>query len=157
MTQRVIQTGESVPEIALPRDGGNVISLQGLRPSPVVLFFYPRDLTSGCTKEAIAFSQLRAEFDALGAKVFGISKDTVASHDKFVAKHDLTVPLLSDAEGDIAEQFGVWQEKKMYGKTFFGIVRSTFLIDGTGVLVREWRKVKVDGHAEDVLDAVRAL
>ncbi|MCJ7873632.1 peroxiredoxin [Marinovum sp. 2_MG-2023] len=157
MTQRVIQTGESVPEIALPRDGGNVISLQGLRPSPVVLFFYPRDLTSGCTKEAIAFSQLRAEFDALGAKVFGISKDTVASHDKFVAKHDLTVPLLSDAEGDIAEQFGVWQEKKMYGKTFFGIVRSTFLIDGAGVLVREWRKVKVDGHAEDVLDAVRAL
>lgn len=157
MTKDVIQTGEIVPNIILPRDGGDSVDLSSLRPAPVVLFFYPRDLTSGCTKEAIAFSTLRSEFEAAGAQVFGISKDPVKSHDKFVAKHELTVPLLSDEDSDIAEQFGVFQEKKMYGKTFFGIVRSTFLIDGSGTLVREWRKVKVDGHAEEVLDAVRAL
>ncbi|MGY3437166.1 MULTISPECIES: peroxiredoxin [unclassified Marinovum] len=157
MSKDVIQTGEIVPNITLPRDGGDSVDLSSLRPAPVVLFFYPRDLTSGCTKEAIAFSALRPEFEAAGAQVFGISKDPIKSHDKFVAKHDLAVPLLSDEDSDIAEQFGVFQEKKMYGKTFFGIVRSTFLIDGTGKLVREWRKVKVDGHAEEVLDAVRAL
>lgn len=157
MTTGVLQTGEIVPDITLPRDGGDSVSLNALRPAPVVLFFYPRDLTSGCTKEAIAFSGLRAEFEAAGAQVFGISKDSVQSHDKFVAKHALTVPLLSDEATDIAEKFGVWQEKKMYGKTFMGIVRSTFLIDGEGRLSREWRKVKVDGHAEEVLAAVRAL
>lgn len=157
MSTAVIQTGEIVPDITLPRDGGETVALSPLRPAPVVLFFYPRDLTSGCTREAIAFSGLRSEFDAAGAHVFGISKDSVKSHDKFVAKHDLTVPLLSDEATDIAERFGVWQEKKMYGKTFWGIVRSTFLIDGEGRLVRDWRGVKVDGHAEEVLDAVRAL
>ncbi|TNF18925.1 MAG: peroxiredoxin [Rhodobacteraceae bacterium] len=157
MSKAVIQTGDKVPDITLPRDGGETVALSALRPAPVVLFFYPRDLTSGCTREAIAFSGLKPEFDAAGAHVFGISKDSVKSHDKFVAKHDLTVPLLSDEATDIAEQFGVWQEKKMYGKTFWGIVRSTFLIDGEGRLVREWHKVKVDGHAEEVLDAVRGL
>lgn len=157
MSTPVIQTGEIVPDITLPRDGGDSVDLSALRPAPVVLFFYPRDLTSGCTKEAIDFSGLKPEFEAAGAHVFGISKDSVASHDKFVAKHELTVPLLSDEATEIAEKFGVWQEKKMYGKTFFGIVRSTFLIDGAGKLVREWRKVKVPGHAEEVLDAVRAL
>ena len=157
MSTSVLQTGEIVPDITLPRDGGDSVSLSDLRPAPVVLFFYPRDMTSGCTKEAIAFSGLGAEFSAAGCHVFGISKDSVASHDRFVAKHDLTIPLLSDEATDIAEKFGVWQEKKMYGKTFMGIVRSTFLIDGEGRLVREWRKVKVDGHAEEVLDAVRAL
>lgn len=157
MSTEVIQTGEIVPDITLPRDGGAPVSLTALRPAPVVLFFYPRDLTSGCTKEAIAFSGLKSEFEAAGAHVFGISKDSVKSHDKFVAKHELTVPLLSDEATNIAEKFGVWQEKKMYGKTFWGIVRSTFLIDGEGKLVRDWRKVKVDGHADEVLDAVRAL
>ncbi|WP_417524097.1 peroxiredoxin [Marinovum sp.] len=157
MSTGILQTGEIVPDITLPRDGGDDVALSALRPAPVVLFFYPRDLTSGCTKEAIAFSRLKPEFEAAGAKVFGISKDSVQSHDKFVAKHELTVPLLSDEATDIAETFGVWQEKKMYGKTFMGIVRSTFLIDGEGRLAREWRNVKVDGHAVEVLEAVRAL
>lgn len=157
MTDTFLQTGDNVPDITLPRDGGESVALNDLRPGAVVLFFYPRDLTSGCTKEAIAFSGLKSEFEAAGAHVFGISKDSVASHDKFVAKHDLTIPLLSDEDTDIAEAFGVWKEKKMYGKTFMGIERSTFLIDGEGRVAREWRKVKVPGHAEEVLDAVKAL
>ncbi|MDA7428877.1 thioredoxin-dependent thiol peroxidase [Primorskyibacter aestuariivivens] len=157
MTDTFIQTGDNAPEFALPRDGGETVNLADLHPSKVVLFFYPRDLTSGCTKEAIAFSGLKSEFEAAGAQVFGISADSVASHDKFVAKHDLTVPLLSDEDSQIAAAFGVWKEKKMYGKTFMGIERSTFLIDGEGRVAREWRKVKVPGHAEEVLDAVKAL
>jgi len=120
-------------------------------------FLYPRDDTSGCTKEAVAFSGLQSEFDAAGATVIGISKDSVASHEKFRDKHDLTVPLLSDAEDAICEAYGVWTEKNMYGKKFMGIERSTFLIDGTGRIARVWRKVKVPGHAEEVLEAVRAL
>lgn len=157
MTDTFIQTGDNAPEIALPRDGGETVNLADLRPSKVVLFFYPRDLTSGCTKEAIAFSGLKSEFEAAGMQVFGISADSVASHDKFVAKHELTVPLLSDEDSRIAQAFGVWKEKKMYGKTFMGIERSTFVIDGEGRVAREWRKVKVPGHAEEVLDAVKSL
>lgn len=151
------ETSESAPDFTLPRDGGDSISLSGLRPGPVVLFFYPRDDTSGCTKEAVAFSGMKSEFDAAGATVIGISKDSVASHEKFRDKHDLTVPLVSDAEDEICEAYGVWKEKNMYGKKFFGIERSTFLIDGTGRIARVWRKVKVPGHAEEVLEAVRAL
>ena len=147
----------SAPEFTLPRDGGDSVTLSSLRPRAVVLFFYPRDDTSGCTKEAVAFSGLQAEFEAAGAVVMGISKDTIASHDKFRDKHGLTVPLLSDAENEVCEAFGVWKEKSMYGKKFMGIERSTFLIDGEGRIAREWRKVKVPGHAEEVLDAVRAL
>ncbi|WP_425038834.1 peroxiredoxin [Primorskyibacter sp. S187A] len=145
------------PDVTLPRDGGEMVRLADLRPSKVVLFFYPRDDTSGCTKEAIAFSALKADFEAAGAQIFGISKDSVASHDKFVAKHDLSVALLSDEGADISESFGVWKEKKMYGKTFMGIERSTFLIDGEGCIAKAWRKVKVPGHAEEVLQAVRDL
>ncbi len=151
------ETSETAPDFTLPRDGGDRVSLSDLRPGPVVLFFYPRDDTSGCTKEAIAFSGLKSEFDAAGATVIGISKDSVASHEKFRDKHDLTVPLLSDAEDAICEAYGVWTEKNMYGKKFFGIERSTFLIDGAGRIARVWRKVKVPGHAEEVLEAVRAL
>ena len=147
----------SAPDFTLPRDGGDSVTLSGLRPRSVVLFFYPRDDTSGCTKEAVAFSGLQAEFEAAGAVVMGISKDSIASHDKFRDKHGLTVPLLSDAENEVCEAFGVWKEKSMYGKKFMGIERSTFLIDGEGRIAREWRKVKVPGHAEEVLDAVRAL
>ncbi|HKL55100.1 MAG TPA: peroxiredoxin [Roseovarius sp.] len=147
----------SAPDFTLPRDGGDSVTLSGLRPRAVVLFFYPRDDTSGCTKEAVAFSGLQAEFEAAGAVVMGISKDSIASHDKFRDKHGLTVPLLSDAENEVCEAFGVWKEKSMYGKKFMGIERSTFLIDGEGRIAREWRKVKVPGHAEEVLDAVRAL
>jgi len=151
------ETSEIAPDFTLPRDGGDSISLSELRPGPVVLFFYPRDDTSGCTKEAVAFSAMKSEFDAAGATVIGISKDSVASHEKFRDKHDLTVPLLSDAEDEICEAYGVWKEKNMYGKKFFGIERSTFVIDGTGRIARVWRKVKVPGHAEEVLEAVRAL
>jgi len=151
------ETAQMAPDFTLPRDGGGEVTLSALRPAPVVLFFYPRDDTSGCTKEAVAFSGLREAFEAAGVQVFGISRDSVASHDKFAAKHALTVPLLSDEDSDICEKFGVWKEKSMYGKKFWGIERSTFLIDGEGRIVREWRKVKVPGHAEEVLDAARAL
>jgi len=148
---------QMAPDFTLPRDGGDTVTLSSLRPAPVVLFFYPRDDTSGCTKEAIAFTEMHGEFQALGAHVMGISKDTVAKHDKFRDKHDLGIPLLSDAEDEVCETYGVYKEKKMYGKTFMGIERSTFLIDGEGRIMREWRKVKVPGHAEDVLQALKDL
>ena len=147
----------TAPDFTLPVTGGGEVTLSALRPAPVVLFFYPRDDTSGCTTESIAFSGLKAEFDALGVQVFGISKDSLKSHNKFAEKHALTVPLLSDEGPDVAERYGVWAEKKMYGKTFWGIERSTFLIDGAGRIAREWRKVKVPGHAEEVLEAAKAL
>jgi len=150
-------TTDIAPDFTLPRDGGESVTLSALRPGAVVLFFYPRDDTSGCTREAVAFSGLLPEFEAAGATVLGISKDSVASHDKFRDKHGLSVPLLSDAEGTVCEEYGVWKEKSMYGKKFMGIERSTFLIDGNGNIAREWRKVKVPGHAEEVLEAVRAL
>ena len=149
--------GDAAPDFTLPRDGGETITLSDYRAAPVVLFFYPRDDTSGCTKEAVAFTTLLPEFAAAGAKVFGISKDTVAKHEKFRDKHALTVPLLSDAETEVCEDYGVWREKKMYGKSFMGIERTTVLIDGEGKVARVWAKVKVPGHAEEVLDAVRAL
>jgi len=151
------ETSDIAPDFTLPCDGGESVTLSALRPGPVVLFFYPRDDTSGCTKEAVAFSGLRAEFDAAGATVLGISKDSVASHEKFRDKHGLSVPLLSDAEGSVCEDYGVWKEKSMYGKKFMGIERSTFLVDGEGRIARAWHKVKVPGHAEEVLEAVRAL
>ncbi|MGR3712239.1 MAG: peroxiredoxin [Shimia sp.] len=145
------------PDFTLPSTGGTDVTLSDLRPAPVVLFFYPRDNTSGCTKESIAFSELLGDFSAAGAQVFGISKDSLNRHDKFVAKQNLTVPLLSDEHGTVCEDFGVWAEKKMYGKTFMGIVRSTFLIDGEGRIARHWPKVKVDGHAAEVLAALKDL
>ncbi len=150
-------TLEMAPDFTLPASGGGEVTLSSLRGSPVVLYFYPRDDTSGCTKEAIAFTGLKDAFEAAGVKVFGISKDSVASHDKFVSKHDLGVTLLSDEGSDVCEKYGVWKEKSMYGKTFWGIERSTFLIDGEGRIARAWRKVKVPGHAEEVLEAAKAL
>jgi peroxiredoxin Q/BCP len=151
------EIGTPAPDFTLPRDGGGEISLSAQRPKAVVLYFYPRDDTSGCTKEAIAFTEMADAFAAAGAVVIGVSKDSVAKHDKFIAKHGLGVVLASDADSDVCESYGVWKEKSMYGKTFLGIERSTFLIDGDGVLRQEWRKVKVPGHAEAVLEAVKAL
>jgi len=145
------------PDFTLPRDGGETVTLSALRPGAVVLFFYPRDDTSGCTKEATAFTERAGDFEALGVTVLGVSKDSIASHEKFRDKHGLTVPLLSDAEAETCEAYGVWKEKNMYGKKFMGIERSTFLIDGAGRIVREWRKVKVPGHVDAVLDAAREL
>lgn len=145
------------PDFTLPGDDGTTTTLSALRPAPVVLFFYPRDLTPGCTKEAIGFTEALKEFAALGVHVIGISKDSVESHAKFRAKHDLGVILLSDEGADTCERYGVWKEKNMYGRKFFGIERSTFVIDGDGNIARVWRKVKVAGHVEAVLDAVKSL
>ena len=152
-----VQIGQPAPEVTLPRDGGSILTLSALRPKAVVLYFYPRDDTSGCTTEAKDFTGLAAEFDQAGAVVIGISKDSVAKHDKFITKHELGIALLSDAESDVCERFGVWGEKKMYGKTFMGIERATFLIDGSGTIRQVWRKVKVKDHAQVVLDAVKSL
>jgi thioredoxin-dependent peroxiredoxin len=151
------QTGDMAPDFTLPRDGGAEVTLSALKPSKVVLYFYPRDDTPGCTTEALEFTALIAEFESAGAKVIGISKDTVAKHDKFLAKHDLGVILASDADSDVCERYGVWVEKSMYGKTSFGIERATFLVDGAGRIAQVWRKVKAAGHASAVLEAVRAL
>jgi len=148
---------DPAPSFTLPRSGGGEVTLSSLKGSPVVLFFYPRDDTPGCTKESIGFSEALQAFADAGAHVFGISKDTVAKHDKFTVKHGLTTPLLSDAEGTVCEDYGVWKEKNMYGKKFWGIERSTFLIDAEGRIARVWRKVKVDGHVDEVLEAVQAL
>ncbi len=151
------QQGEMAPDFTLPRDGGGEVSLSEFKGKKVVLYFYPRDDTPGCTTEALEFTSLGEEFKAAGAQVIGVSKDTVAKHDKFIAKHDLGVILASDAEGDVCERYGVWVEKNMYGKVSMGIERATFLIDGEGRVAQVWRKVKAKGHATEVLDAVKAL
>ena len=151
------EISDPAPDFTLPRDGGGHVTLSALRGAPVVLFFYPKDNTPGCTKESIGFSESAQAFADAGAQVFGISKDSVASHDKFVAKQNLTVPLLSDEHSTTCEDYGVWGEKKMYGKTFMGITRATFLIDAEGKIARIWPKVKVDGHVAEVLEAVKAL
>ena len=145
------------PQVHLPRDGGYFLNLADLRPAKVVLFFYPRDNTSSCTIEAKTFTSFLPQFEALNTRVIGISKDTIKSHDKFVSKHNLKVPLLSDENNNVCESFNVWKEKSMYGKTYFGIERSTFLIDSDGQVVREWRKIKVSGHVEAVLAALKEL
>ena len=153
----MLDTGHTAPDFTLPRDGGGDLTLSSLRPKAVVLYFYPKDDTSGCTKEAVAFSERVADFEAAGAVILGVSRDSVAKHDRFRDKHGLTVALLSDEDGSVCEAYGVWGEKSMYGKTYMGIDRSTFLIDGGGVIRRAWRKVKVPSHVDEVLDAVRAL
>ena len=145
------------PAVSLPRDGGEMLSLTDLRPQNVVLFFYPRDATPTCTKEAVSFSQSKEDFDELNTVLVGISKDSIKSHEKFIIKNDLKIPLLSDIENEICEAFGVWTEKSMYGKTYMGIERSTFLIDGHGNVVKEWRKVKIKDHVADVLSAITNL
>ena len=145
------------PQVHLPRDGGDIVNLVDLKPSLVVLFFYPRDNTSGCTVEAKTFTSLLSEFEAMNTKVIGVSKDSVKSHEKFIFKQELKIPLLSDENSDVCEKFKVWKEKSMYGKKFFGIERSTFLINSEGQVIREWRKVKVPGHAESVLASVKEL
>ena len=149
--------GQTAPEFTLPRDGGDQITLSKMRPKAVVLYFYPRDDTPGCTTEALDFTARLGDFTDANAVIIGLSKDTVAKHDKFIAKHDLGVILASDADDSTCEDYGVWVEKNMYGKTSMGIERATFLIDGAGQVARVWRKVKVKGHVDEVLEAVRAL
>ena len=152
-----LQPGDPAPEFDLPADGGGRLSLESLRGRSVVLYFYPKDDTPGCTKEAIGFSEKIADFEAAGAEVVGASRDSAAKHDKFVAKHGLRVRLVSDAEGSLCEDYGVWVEKSMYGRKYMGVERATFLIDGAGVVRQLWRKVKVPGHVDAVLKAARAL
>jgi len=149
--------GETAPAFSASRDGGETVSLSDFAGEKVVLYFYPKDDTPGCTKEGIAFSGLIEEFAVADTVVIGVSRDTVKKHDKFRDKHDLRVMLVSDEDGSITENYGVWGEKSMYGKTYMGIERATFLIDRSGKLARIWNKVKVPNHAEEVLDATKSL
>ena len=153
----MVDIGDSAPTFTLPTEDGGTVSLKDYKGKILVLYFYPRDDTSGCTKEAIAFSEMLDEFEAAGASVLGVSKDTPEKHAKFRAKHDLTVPLASDEEGEVIEAYGAWVEKNMYGKKRMGIDRSTFVIDEKGKIRALLRKVRVPGHVEKVLDAVRDL
>ncbi len=150
------EVGKNAPDFELPRDGGGTISLSALRGKNVVLFFYPKDDTSGCTAESIDFSALGAEFEKAGAAVIGISPDSAKSHDKFKAKHGLTVVLASDEEKATLEAYGVWVEKSMYGRKYMGVERTTVLVGPDGKVRQVWPKVKVPGHAQAVLDLVKA-
>jgi peroxiredoxin Q/BCP len=153
----MITQGQIAPDFTLPRDGGSTITLSALRPQKVVLYFYPKDDTPGCTLEAQDFTARLADFTAAGAVVIGLSKDSVKAHDKFCKKHGLSIILASDEGTTTCEDYGVWLEKSMYGKTYMGIERTTVLIDAAGVVARVWNKVSVKGHADEVLEAVRAL
>ena len=155
MTELAI--GDAAPDFDLPTDGGGRASLAALKGRALVLYFYPKDDTSGCTSEAKAFSEMKAQFEAAGAEVIGVSKDSPNSHDKFKAKYDLTISLASDEGGEMLERYGVWVEKSMYGRKYMGIDRATFLVGPDGKVKEVWRKVKVPGHVDAVLKAVRAL
>jgi peroxiredoxin Q/BCP len=152
-----LKAGDKAPDFTLPVDGGGKVSLKDLKGKKLVLYFYPKDDTPGCTTEACAFRDALPDFSRVKAAILGVSKDSVASHDKFKKKFKLPFPLASDADGAVCEAYGTWVEKSMYGKTYMGIERATFLIDETGVIRAIWRKVKADGHAEEVLKAAEAL
>ena len=149
--------GTKAPAFNLPRDGGGTVSLSDFAGKPVVLFFYPKDDTTGCTAESVAFTALADDFAKIGAVVIGLSPDSVKSHDKFVKKHNLAVPLASDEEKTVLQAYGVWKEKSMYGKTYMGVERTTVLVGADGAIAQVWNKVKVPGHADVVLAAVKAL
>jgi peroxiredoxin Q/BCP len=151
-----VDVGTPAPAFSLPASGDQTISLSDYAGKTLVVYFYPRDDTSGCTKEAIGFTEKSDAFAAAGVTVLGVSKDTVAKHDKFIAKHELGVTLLSDADGTMCEDYGVWVEKSMYGKKYMGIERATFVIGADGTITHVWRKVKVPGHVDAVLEAVTA-
>jgi peroxiredoxin Q/BCP len=150
-----LQTGDAAPAFNLPRDGKGMISLADCAGRKLVLYFYPKDDTSGCTAEALEFNSLAGEFAAAGAAVIGVSPDPVKKHDKFRDKYELGFPLLSDEDKTVLDAFGVWVEKSMYGRKYMGVERSTFLIDRHGKIARIWRKVKVPGHAQEVLKAAQ--
>jgi len=152
-----LKEGDKAPAFELARDGGGSISLKSLAGKKIVLYFYPKDDTTGCTKEAIDFSGLKKNFARVGAEVIGVSPDSVKSHDKFKAKHELDLTLLSDETKKMLADYGVWAEKSMYGRKYMGVVRTTFLIDSKGKIARIWDKVKVAGHADEVLAAAKAL
>ena len=153
----MIEEGKQAPAFSLTSDAGEKVSLGDFKGKYLVVYFYPKDNTSGCTKEGEAFRELHAKFKKAGTEIVGISPDSVASHDKFIAKYGFNFPLLADEDKALCQLFGVWKEKSMYGRKYMGVERSTFLIDAKGVLRREWRKVKVPGHAEEVLAAAAGL
>ncbi|MBP8951537.1 MAG: thioredoxin-dependent thiol peroxidase [Armatimonadetes bacterium] len=151
-------TGQKAPQFSLPASTGNKVALKDFKgKSVVVLYFYPRDNTPGCTKEACSFRDLQAEFEEAGAVILGVSTDSLESHDKFAAKYELRFPLLADKDAEVATKYGVWQEKNMYGKKSMGIVRTTFVIDKDGKIAKIWPKVKVEEHADEVLEFVKSL
>ena len=152
-----IDAGDKAPDFVLPTDGGGEVSLSGMDGKPLILYFYPKDNTPGCTTEACAFRDAQPDFSKIGVEVIGVSKDSVRKHDNFKKKHALNFTLASDADNDVCERYGVWKEKSMYGRKFMGIERSTFLIDGDGIVRRAWHKVKVAGHVDEVLAAAGAL
>ena len=152
-----IEEGKKAPAFTLHADDGSKVKLSELKGNPVVLYFYPRDDTPGCTKEACAFRDRQDEIKALGAQVFGISPDTVASPVKFRDKFSLNIPLLADPDNAMADKYGAWREKNMYGKKSMGIQRSTYLIDADGKVAKLWKRVKVDGHDQQVIDALKEL
>lgn len=152
-----INVGTNAPDFELPTDGGGTVKLSSLRGAPVVLYFYPKDDTAGCTVEALEFTALVPEFAALNTTVIGISPDSVKDHDKFKQKHDLTIQLAADADKEVVNTYGVWIKKSRYGREYMGVDRSTFLIDADGKVAEVWRKVSAKGHAEAVLEKVRAL
>ena len=153
----MLTIGTAAPDFTLPRDGGETVSRSALKGRKVVLYFYPKDDTPGCTTEAIDFTRLAPEFEAAGAAIIGLSKDSVKAHDKFCRKHGLGIILASDEGGTTCEDYGVWVQKSMYGKTYWGIERTTVLIDAAGNLAQVWPKVTVTGHADAVLAAAKAL
>ena len=152
-----IEEGKKAPAFTLHADDGSKVKLSELKGNPVVLYFYPRDDTPGCTKEACAFRDRQDDIKALGAQVFGISPDTVESHVKFRDKFSLNFPLLADPDHAMADKYGAWREKNMYGKKSMGIQRSTYLIDADGKVAKLWKRVKVDGHDQQVIDALKEL
>ena len=150
--------GNAMPDIAMETPDGGIVKPSDFSGRKLVLFFYPKDNTPGCTTEAKDFSALKSDFDAAGTVLLGVSKDSAKKHLNFIAKHDLTVPLATDAEeGGLSDALGIWTEKQMYGKTYLGMVRTTYLVDSDGKIARAWDKVKVKGHAEEVLAAAKAL
>lgn len=153
----MVDVGQKAPEFKMNTDGGGEVSLKALKGKKVVLYFYPKDDTPGCTTEACGFRDSLPDFSKIDAEIVGVSKDTVAKHDKFKAKHELNFMLGSDEDGSVCEAYGTWVEKSMYGKKYMGIERATFLIDEKGVVQNVWRKVKVKGHVDAVLAAAQAL
>ena len=148
-----LQAGAAAPDFTLPTDGGASVTLSSLKGQQVIIYFYPKDDTTGCTAEACGFRDAEASFRGAKTKVIGISKDSVARHDKFKKKYDLPFTLASDEHGHVCEDYGVWKEKSMYGRTYMGIERTTFLIGADGTIKRVWNKVKVNGHVAEVLKA----
>ncbi len=152
-----VTEGKKAPAVTMSTDGGGTVSLKDMKGRNVVLYFYPKDDTPGCTKEACGFRDALPDFAGVDAQIIGVSKDSIARHDKFKAKYELPFTLASDADGSVCEKYGTWVEKSLYGRKYMGIERATFLIDGAGVVRRIWRKVKVGGHVEAVLEAVKSL